>query len=111
MFENANGRVTLSSAYRLSGYHSVEITDVAGDGDFPELQGFLPLIEHGRVSTTPDRIIAADNIATNLTGVLALFAIQTGEKVVIIAVVALTILSFVATAVYAKFLERGQIIE
>ena len=61
--------------------------------------------------TTPDRIIAADNIATNLTGVLTLFAIQTGEKVVIIAVVALTILSFVATAVYAKFLERGQIIE
>jgi multicomponent Na+:H+ antiporter subunit F len=61
--------------------------------------------------TTPDRIIAADNIATNLTAILALFAIQTGEKVVIIAVVALTILSFVATAVYAKFLERGQIIE
>lgn len=61
--------------------------------------------------TTPDRIIAADNIATNLTGVLALFAIQTGEKVVIIAVVALTILSFVATAVLAKFLERGMIIE
>ncbi|MEE9256843.1 MAG: monovalent cation/H+ antiporter complex subunit F [bacterium] len=61
--------------------------------------------------TTPDRIIAADNIATNLTGVLALFAIQTGEKTIIIAVVALTILSFVATAVYAKFLERGKIVE
>ena len=64
-----------------------------------------------RGPSTPDRIIAADNIATNLTGVFALFAIQTGEKVLIIAVVALTILSFVATAVYAKFLERGQIIE
>ena len=61
--------------------------------------------------TTPDRIIAADNIATNLTGMFALFAIQTGEKLFIIAVVALTILSFVATAVYAKFLERGKIIE
>jgi len=64
-----------------------------------------------RGPSTPDRIIAADNIATNLTGVFALFAIQTGEKVLIIAVVALTILSFVATAVYAKFLERRQIIE
>ncbi len=61
--------------------------------------------------TPPDRIIAADNIATNLTGVFALYAIQTGEKFFIIAVVALTILSFVATAVYAKFLERGKIIE
>ena len=61
--------------------------------------------------TAPDRIIAADNVATNLTGVFALFAIQTGEKFFIIAVVALTILSFIATAVYAKFLERGKIIE
>lgn len=61
--------------------------------------------------TTSDRIIAADNIATNLTGLFALFAIQTGEKLFIIPVVALTILSFVATVVYAKFLERGKIIE
>lgn len=61
--------------------------------------------------TVPDRVVAADNIATNLTGLFALFAIQTGEKLFIIAVVALTILSFVATAVYAKFLERGKIIE
>jgi multicomponent Na+:H+ antiporter subunit F len=61
--------------------------------------------------TTSDRIIAADNIATNLTGLFALFAIQTGEKLFIIAVVALTILNFVATVVYAKFLERGKIIE
>lgn len=61
--------------------------------------------------TTPDRIVAADTIATTLTGLFALFAIQTGETLFIIAVVALTILSFVATAVYAKFLERGKIIE
>ncbi len=61
--------------------------------------------------TTPDRIIAADKIDPTLTGILALCAIQTGEKLIIIAVVALTILSFVATAVLAKFLERGQIVE
>lgn len=61
--------------------------------------------------TAPDRIIAADTIATNLTGVFALLAIQTGEMLFIIAVLSLTILSFVATVVYAKFLNRGKIIE
>lgn len=61
--------------------------------------------------TTPDRIISADNIATNLTGVFALLAIQTGEMLFIIAVLSLTILSFVSTVVYAKFLARGKIIE
>lgn len=49
VFEHARGSVTLSSAYRVSGYHSVEIRDVAGDGDFPELQGAIPLRRSGRL--------------------------------------------------------------
>jgi len=36
------GRVSLSTAFHVSGYRSVEIKDVAGDGDFPELQGYFP---------------------------------------------------------------------
>lgn len=47
IFEHARGSVDLSSDYRFSGYHSVEIRDVAGDGDFPELQGYLPLRRSG----------------------------------------------------------------
>ncbi|MBI1724000.1 MAG: hypothetical protein HYR52_00005 [Candidatus Tectomicrobia bacterium] len=49
--------------------------------------------------------------ATNILGVIALFAILSGEELFIIAVLALAILSFVGTVVYAKFLERGKIIE
>lgn len=61
--------------------------------------------------TTSDRVVAADAIATNVLGVIALYAIQTGNELFIIAVLALAILSFVGTTVYAKFLERGKIIE
>jgi len=47
VFEKAKGRVHLSSAFRYSGYRSVEIRDVAGDGEFPELQGYFPLRDTG----------------------------------------------------------------
>jgi hypothetical protein len=43
------GRARLSSAYHLSGFRSVELTDVAGDGDFPELQGYFPVRRTGRL--------------------------------------------------------------
>jgi len=47
VFEKAKGRVHLSTAFRTSGYRSVEIRDVADDGNFPELQGYFPLRETG----------------------------------------------------------------
>ncbi len=43
------GRARLSSTYHLSGFRSVELTDVAGDGDFPELQGYFPVRGTGRL--------------------------------------------------------------
>ena len=43
------GRARLSSSYHLSGFRSVELTDVAGDGDFPELQGYFPVRSTGRL--------------------------------------------------------------
>lgn len=47
VFENSKGTVELSSAYRFSGYQSVEIREVARDGEFPELLGFFPLRREG----------------------------------------------------------------
>lgn len=41
LFQHAKGRVSLSPVYRWSGRYSVEIEDVPGDGDFPELQGYF----------------------------------------------------------------------
>ena len=47
VFEKAKGRVHLSTSFRYSGYRSVEIRDVAEDGNFPELQGYFPLRDSG----------------------------------------------------------------
>ncbi len=49
VFRNAKGSVELSTAFHVSGYRSLEIRDVAGDGDFPELQGFFPERRNGRL--------------------------------------------------------------
>ena len=49
VIQNARGHVRLSEDFRFSGYSSVELRDVPGDRDFPELQGFFPKVESGRV--------------------------------------------------------------
>lgn len=49
VFEGARGSVSLSSLYRTSGFRSVEIRDVAGDGEFAELQGFFTDKWHGKL--------------------------------------------------------------
>jgi tetratricopeptide (TPR) repeat protein len=48
-YENARGSVAVTSRFRYSGSRSVEIRDVAGDGEFAELQGFFREMDHGRV--------------------------------------------------------------
>jgi hypothetical protein len=42
VFQNAKGHVRLAANIRYSGYRSIELHDVAGDRDFPELQGYFP---------------------------------------------------------------------
>jgi hypothetical protein len=47
VFQNAKGTVRLSGNVRYSGYRSIELRDAAGDGDFPELQGYFPVRTEG----------------------------------------------------------------
>lgn len=49
VFQNAKGHVRLASQIRYSGYRSIELRDVAGDGDFPELQGYFAERKAGRL--------------------------------------------------------------
>ena len=49
IFDGSRGSVSLSGSYRYSGYRSVEIRDVASDGQFSELQGFFADKWHGRL--------------------------------------------------------------
>lgn len=46
-YEDAQGSVVVTTRQRLSGWRSVEIRDVAGDGDFAELQGFFRELDSG----------------------------------------------------------------
>ncbi len=48
-YEDARGSVRLTTRYRLSGFRSVEIRDVAGDGEFAELQGFFREMAKGKL--------------------------------------------------------------
>jgi len=45
--QSTKGSVRISGQFKYSGYRSLEIRSVAGDSDFPELQGYFPLQEHG----------------------------------------------------------------
>ncbi len=49
VIQNARGRVALTENFRFSGYSSVELRDVAGDRDFPELQGFFKKVAGGHL--------------------------------------------------------------
>ncbi len=49
IFQYAQGTARLSSEFRLSGYRSLELRDVAGDGSMPEIQGYLPLRSSGQL--------------------------------------------------------------
>ena len=49
VFNFAKGNVNLTTIYCHSGYRSVEIRDVAGDKEFPELQGYFPLQKKGQL--------------------------------------------------------------
>jgi hypothetical protein len=49
VFQSGQGSVTLSTLYRFSGYRSIEIRDIPGDKDFPELQGYFPLRSKGKL--------------------------------------------------------------
>lgn len=49
VFEQSKGRVTRTNHFRLSGEYSLELRDVAGNGDFPELMGFFDLRSSGQL--------------------------------------------------------------
>jgi len=49
IYRNGRGHVRLSQAFHVSGWRSVELRDVKGDGAFPELQGYFPAQDRGRL--------------------------------------------------------------
>ncbi|MCL6573604.1 MAG: Na(+)/H(+) antiporter subunit F1 [Bacillus sp. (in: Bacteria)] len=58
-----------------------------------------------------DRVIALDAIGINLIALIALTSIVLDTSAFLEAILLLGILSFIGTVAFAKFLERGEIIE
>ncbi|KXZ13372.1 cation:proton antiporter [Bacillus nakamurai] len=61
--------------------------------------------------TVPDRVVALDAIGINLIAMTALVSILLKTTAFLDIILLLGILSFIGTIAFAKFLEKGEIIE
>jgi multicomponent Na+:H+ antiporter subunit F len=56
--------------------------------------------------TLPDRVVALDLIATLAVGIIAVYTITSGSPIFLQAAIALALLSFLGTVVFAGYLEK-----
>ena len=56
--------------------------------------------------TLPDRVIAADQFSTMALGLICIYVIRTGEPAFLDAGIVLTLVAFLGTVGFSKFLER-----
>ena len=61
--------------------------------------------------TIPDRVIALDNITTNIVAAIVVFAIRAEQAMYIDAALVVTLLSFLTTVSLAKYLLSGTVID
>nr|MDH3085610.1 Na(+)/H(+) antiporter subunit F1 [Bacillus velezensis]WEY81964.1 Na(+)/H(+) antiporter subunit F1 [Bacillus velezensis] len=61
--------------------------------------------------TIPDQVVALDGIGINLIAMTALVSILLNTSAFLDIILLLGILSFIGTIAFAKFLEKGEIIE
>ena len=64
-----------------------------------------------RGPTIPDRVVALDNISTNIVAAIVVFSIRSQNALYIDVALVIVILSFLATVVAAKYLLRGTVID
>ncbi|BCU51873.1 multicomponent Na+:H+ antiporter subunit F [Staphylococcus auricularis] len=61
--------------------------------------------------TLADRVVAIDAMGIQLMAIVALFSIFLGTEYMIVAILLIGILAFLGTAVFAKFMDKGKVIE
>jgi multisubunit Na+/H+ antiporter MnhF subunit len=64
-----------------------------------------------RGPTVPDRVVALDNISTNLVAAIVVFSIRSRSALYVDVALVIAILSFLATVAAAKYLLRGTVID
>ena len=58
-----------------------------------------------------DRVVALDAMGIQLMAIVALFSIFLGTKYMMVAILLIDILAFLGTAVFAKYMDKGKVIE
>ncbi|OLN23729.1 Na(+)/H(+) antiporter subunit F [Domibacillus antri] len=61
--------------------------------------------------TTPDRIVALDAMGVNLVSIAAVLSMILNTSNFLDIILLIAILAFIGTVAYAKFLEKGEVIE
>ncbi|WP_404329721.1 Na(+)/H(+) antiporter subunit F1 [Mesobacillus maritimus] len=61
--------------------------------------------------TTPDRVIALDGLGINLIGIIAILSIILRTSAFLDILILIGILAFIGTVAFAKYLEKGVILE
>ncbi|SUK16768.1 monovalent cation/H+ antiporter subunit F [Staphylococcus agnetis] len=61
--------------------------------------------------TLADRVVALDAIGIQLMAIVGLFSIILNTPYMIVAILLIGILAFLGTAVFAKFMDKGEVIE
>jgi len=59
----------------------------------------------------PDRIIALDAVGTNLLAIVALLSVSASSQAYLDIILLIGILAFLGTTAFARYLERGVVIE
>ncbi|WP_436894874.1 Na(+)/H(+) antiporter subunit F1 [Mammaliicoccus sciuri] len=58
-----------------------------------------------------DRVIALDALGITLMAIIALFSVLTNTRYLFVILLLIGILAFLGTAAFAKFMDKGEIIE
>ena len=58
-----------------------------------------------------DRVVALDAMGIQLMAIVALFSIFLGTKYMMVSILLIGILAFLGTAVFAKYMDKGKVIE
>lgn len=58
-----------------------------------------------------DRVVALDAMGIQLMAIVALFSIFLGTKYILVVILMIGILAFLGTAVFAKYMDKGKVIE
>ncbi len=61
--------------------------------------------------TLADRVIALDALGITLMAIIALFSVLTNTRYLFVILLLIGILAFLGTAAFAKFMDKGEIIE